>query len=405
MKNGLFFLVLLLLSIPLLSITNATTSNEKTLFINIQGSVEVFVNFLNGSYAIINKTSTIHFTENIIISVTVPFGYTLYVNGTKQSLGIYYAKVNTSESIYLKAVPQYARLTVNVNGNGNITLYIYNASDTTLLPFPPYIYGKNYTKVIVNHNETFNIFPPRIFVVLTSNKSFIVNNDGVVTNFYDIVTATTNVTLNVNFNVQEFKYSPSEYASIRINLPQNSNFTVILSDQPNENSINASLITYTLFIANKSTTVVAPLGSLLWLYSLSNKTFYVNGNISFNNIYVVNVTHNMTLFVSFSMSNTATQTNTTTSTTTTSTTSTTSTAVSTTTTTSTTTSTKSIITTTQKITSPTATEITSSSRHPILIYYYLLVVIVVIFLVIFLLMRKRSENEGLKKRVRRRRRD
>jgi len=404
MKSGLIFLVLLLLAIPIsLSITNAST-NQKTLSLNIKGPIEVFVNFLNGSYAIINKTSTIHFVGNITISITVPFGYTLYVNGTEQPSGIYYAKVYSSETIYLKAIPQYARLTVNLIGNGDIALYIYNESDTTILPFPPYILGNNYTKVIVNHNETFNIFPPRIFVELSSNNSFIVNNDGVVTNFYDIVTAVTNVTLNINFNVQEFNYSPSKYASIRINLPQKSNFTLILSNQPNGNDVNASLITYTLFVANKSTTVIAPLGSLLWLFSLSNKTFYVNNNNSFGNVYVANVTHNMTLFISFSMSNTTTQTNiTTTNTSTTTSTTTTSTTVSTT----TTTSTKSTTTPTQKIT-PTSTtiqETSSSSRHSIPIYYLIIIVIIAIFLIIFLLMRKRSEKEELKKSVRRRRRD
>lgn len=165
----LFFLILGIFSLNV---------SGSTLKIIIQGPLQVLVNYSNGSILLINNSSVIKFNDSIKVTV-VPLNpsYYLVVNGTKY-FSLYSAVINESETLYIKALPEYVKVYLNLNGSGKLNIMINNGSIFTV--------NKSTSFLVLNNS----------MIYITSGKSFEVN--GITTNFY-IFIPTSNVTLNITF--------------------------------------------------------------------------------------------------------------------------------------------------------------------------------------------------------------
>jgi len=359
MKNGLILLTLFLLALLTTMIIPTTAStSEYVLTAIVQGPVIASVEFSNGTViGIPVGNTTIHFANYLLVHAFVPNGYVLFVNGTRYGFE-YNAKVNTSETLYLKAVPVFDRVTINIIGKGQIEVALGNGTTMTL-----------------DHSASFLVLGES-FIAIASNQSFDVNNDGVYTKFYgaEIIR---NTTLNINFNPQT---PPSNLVKINLEIYGQGSLNATIENISATGVLYAYLALYTF---NKSAAFYAPINTTLWLFSSTE--FGVNGQLAnktgavYSYYYYVN--GNATLTVSF--------TNVTTTQTTTSPPPTTTTTVTQTTTTATTQTTTSTVAITSTLTT-TSTTTTSSSSSSSVIYIALVIVVVAIaFLAYFMLKRKK----------------
>ena len=172
MKRAYFLFFVLLVIIPLVS------TNGSTLKVLIEGPSQVLVNYTNGSFLLISNSSTLQFNDSVRVTIfsTNP-SYYVIVNGTKY-FSPYSFSINDSETLYVKALPEYVKMSLNLNGSGKLKIMINNGSSFTL--------NKTTSFIVLNNS----------IVYITSGKTFEIN--GTVTNFY-IVAPSSNVSLDVNF--------------------------------------------------------------------------------------------------------------------------------------------------------------------------------------------------------------
>jgi len=162
--------------------------NGSILKIIIQWPSQVLVNYSNGSILLIANSSIIKFNGSIKITVSpLNPSYCLVVNGTKY-FSSYSAMINKSETLYIKALPEYVKVSLNLNGSGKLRIMISNGSTLT-----------------VNESTSFSVLNNSI-IYITSSKSFKVN--GIITNFYVFI-PTDNVSLNISFVSQHSFYTSS----------------------------------------------------------------------------------------------------------------------------------------------------------------------------------------------------
>ena len=171
MKKVYFLFLIVLLA--LLS-TNVSSSILRVI---IEGPSEVLVNYSNGSILLISNSSTIHFNGNIRVTVfSLNPSYYIVVNGTKY-FSSYSTIINNSEILCVKALPEYVRVNLNLNGTGKLRIMISNGSSFT-----------------INRSTSFLVLNNSI-IYITSGKTFEIN--GAITNFY-ILVPTGNVSLEVS---------------------------------------------------------------------------------------------------------------------------------------------------------------------------------------------------------------
>ena len=169
-----YFLFLVLLVILLFS----SNANSSTLKVIMEGPSQVLVNYPNGSFLLISNSSTLQFNDSIRVTIfsTNP-SYYIIVNGTKYSSS-YSALINDSETLYAKAIPEYVKISFDLNGSGKLKIMVDNGTSFTL--------NRSASFLVLNNS----------LVYITSSKTFEIN--GTITNFY-ILVPTSNVSLYVNF--------------------------------------------------------------------------------------------------------------------------------------------------------------------------------------------------------------
>jgi len=143
---------------------------------------------------------------------------------------------------------QYVYLTINIYGNGNLTVNV--------LGTPIY--------QTINKTTTFKV-PAGGEVVLTSDQPFWLGNGTLITKIAEI-TILNNTTLNVYFNISGVTYPPSEYTKV-----------IIMNRDGLNLSVGVGNFTYTLTIfyaSNKTITFVVPIHSAIGIGY--NESFYVN---------------------------------------------------------------------------------------------------------------------------------
>jgi len=153
-------------------------SNGNSLKVLIEGPSQVLVNYPNGSFLLIGNSSTLQFNGSIRVTIfsTNPSYYVL-VNGTKY-FSSYSFSINNSETLYVKAIPEYVKMSLTLNGSGNLKIMINNGSSFTI--------NKTTSFLVLNNS----------IVYITSGKTFEIN--GAITNFY-IIAPSSNVSLDINF--------------------------------------------------------------------------------------------------------------------------------------------------------------------------------------------------------------
>jgi len=143
---------------------------------------------------------------------------------------------------------------INIVGNGTLTV-IEKAYNVTSQNF------YTITQFIINHSTTFTI-PNGTAIILESNESFIpiiTNNQGMITKIYGIEILS-NTTINVNFNVQNFTFPPSEYSNITFVLYNSGYLNITVTNVNNT-------IVYTFMTINKTTSLEVPIDTLIIYHS------------------------------------------------------------------------------------------------------------------------------------------
>ena len=152
--------------------------NSSTLKVIIEGPSQVLINYPNGSILLISNSSNVQFNESIRVTIfSVNPSYYITVNGTNY-FSSYSTVINNSEILCIKAIPEYVKITLNLNGTGKLKIMINNGSTFTV--------NKSTSFLVLNNS----------IVYITSEKTFEIN--GITTNFYLLV-PTSNVSLDVNF--------------------------------------------------------------------------------------------------------------------------------------------------------------------------------------------------------------
>jgi len=143
---------------------------------------------------------------------------------------------------------QYVYLTINIYGNGNLTVNYQTINKTTTF------------KVLAGNQ-----------VILTSNQPFWLGNGTLITTaFWGWVMQ--NTTLNVYFNVSGVTYPPSEYTRVTIVDEGKLNLTVSIGRL----IFNGTYFLTQFYIDNSSATFYVPIKSTVFIFYGSN--FYVNGS-------------------------------------------------------------------------------------------------------------------------------
>ena len=244
---------------------------------------------------------------------------------------------------------QYVTLTINIYGNGNLTV------ETPL----------NCTTI--NKTTTF-IIPIGSLVLLSSNQSFWAGNGTVITKSLSFK-ITHNTTLNIYFNISNFVYPPS-YAKVVMNVEGHLDLDIYIVNYIFNEHFDLAYFQ----INNSSATFFAPINSSIIISS--NKEFYVNGtpaeNFTFQYVYQYNITRSTTITLVISTTENSTTTSTTLP--------------------RTTVITLPVPNTTITVTPHTGTVIPTStaSRSPLAMYYAILAVVVVILVAFFVLRRVRK---------------
>ena len=290
MKNehiGLILLSLFLLSLTIMGTTATTNANnENTLTLILKGGAIAEIQYQNNVTVPVYNSTTVPFNGTIKLSIHVPRpGLVLVVNGTKYYSGVYNTTINESTTICADAVQIYDEVTINLIGNGSVHILLYSISG-------------NESALVLNKSASFKV-DNETFISLSSDKSFIVNNDNLTTTYFAMVLIK-NTTFNVNFNIQNI--STSNLAKINLTFA-NRGFVQIFID-----NISAyETLAYHEF--NKSAVFYAPFGATV--YIASPYKFEANGEIanlteSGTYVYVFNVsTNNNMLNISFILPNTS----------------------------------------------------------------------------------------------------
>jgi len=172
------------------------------------------------------------------------------------------------KTIVAKATTRYVTLTINITGNGNLTVIIPNNS------------------TVINESTTFKV-PAGDPALILSNKSFWPGKGTVVTKIFLMYRITQNTTLNVYFNVSNVVYPSSEYARVTILNEGNLNLSIAI--------FNDTVIFTGFNIDNSSATFVAPINSTVEIYY--GKEFCVNETLAglfFNDYYYQYTINNST---------------------------------------------------------------------------------------------------------------
>lgn len=397
---AILLLITVFFSIPTILFASSV---EKTVKLILVGGVVALVYFPNSTVPqVIKQNTTITFNHSILIRFEAFYAAEyLDINGTVYDHASYTMVVNTSEIIYVKAVPGKVPLEINLIGNGNLTIIDPSENLTTTINTSTWI------------SPLFNTS-----VILESNKPFTVNYDKIATKYFEIIGVSGDFELTVNFNIVNTSSVPPNYAEINLNLNETRNLTAVIHGNfPYTFTFGGFILG--VLTTNKSTSFISPINSSIILYSPT--LFYANGKPAQNLTkpivingetakyeYYFTVSGNTALQISFysqqqitttttstststSISTTTTSSSTSTSTITTSSTTTSNTNSSTTTTTTSSTSTTN--TTTNSSTTSSTSELpiptTTSSKTNYTTYILIAIVVIAVILIAFLLLRRR----------------
>jgi len=170
----------------------SVSTNGNSLKVLIEGPSQVLVNYPNGSFLLISNSSTLQFNGSIRVTIfSMNPSYYVLVNGTKY-FSSYSFSINNSETLYVKAIPEYVKMSLNLNGSGNLKIMINNGSSFTI--------NKTTLFLVLNNS----------IVYITSGKTFEIN--GTITNFY-IIAPSSNVSLDINFIKKFSSTSPPKITS------------------------------------------------------------------------------------------------------------------------------------------------------------------------------------------------
>jgi len=203
---------------------------------------------------------------------------------------MFLASVGYFPALVTTATTQYVYLTVNIIGNGNLTIITLN------------------NETVINKTTTFEV-PAGYSAELISNQSFWLGKGTLITKIAELYIFN-NTVLNVYFNVKNVTYPASEYTRVTVvDADRNLNLTISIYNQT---------FAFTgFFITNKSTTFIAPIHSVVLIGY--NQSFYVNGKPTVewpDHVYVyqyyINTTAPVTLTVTLATTTAVTTTNTTT---------------------------------------------------------------------------------------------
>ena len=148
------------------------------------------------------------------------------------------------------SVTQYVTLTINIIGNGSLTVYFHN-----------------FTTITLNHSATFKV-PVDEYVYIYSNKSFFMGKGTMISNWFG-ENITANTTWNVNFNVQNIVLPPSEYAEVKIEVENISNIILTIHNE-------TAVFYYTTLNSSETLTLMVPKGSTI-TFTAVGENFSVNG--------------------------------------------------------------------------------------------------------------------------------
>ena len=270
MRKLLFILFLLLLSLPLLSVAQSSTTSSvqaKTLNLFLKDGTTALIQFSNGYTLYVQSSQSINFTGTITVTIYAPgSAYNLIINGVEYHSSTVTLSINSSETLIVEAVLVLDRVTVDILGSGSLALTLSNGSTLTL---------SHSTSFLVANQTT---------LYITSSKPFVVNNYGIPTTYF-VQRVLQNITLIINFNTQNI--STTNLAKIMI---------IINGEGVLEVEIEGNNSILTTFAINSSTTFYAPLESEVQLYS--SKMFIINGEKTDEYKFYVNntyITLNITL--------------------------------------------------------------------------------------------------------------
>ncbi|MBB5253850.1 hypothetical protein [Sulfurisphaera ohwakuensis] len=169
-------LLLSLLIILIFVVLSTTVTNSYVLKIIIKGPVEVLV-ITNDSSIFLHNSTLLTFNRSVIISVSpLNPGYYVEINGTRY---IEYTRaINSSETLNITAIPEFVKVSLNLNGSGNIRVTFSNGSS-----------------IIMNKSTEFYALNNSLLYIYSSKTMFINN---ITTNFY-ILALNNNITLNITF--------------------------------------------------------------------------------------------------------------------------------------------------------------------------------------------------------------
>jgi len=196
------------------------------------------------------------------------------------------ASVGYFPALVTTATTHYVYLTINIIGNGNLTIITPN------------------NETVINKTTTFEV-PAGYSAKLISNQSFWLGKGTLITKIAELYIFN-NTVLNVYFNVKNITYPASEYTRVTL-IDTNGNLNLTIS-------IYNQTFTFTgFFITNKSTTFIVPIHSVVLIGY--NQSFYVNGKPTVewpNHVYVyqyyINTTAPVVLTVTLATTSTVTTT-------------------------------------------------------------------------------------------------
>ncbi|BFH72685.1 hypothetical protein SJAV_06290 [Sulfurisphaera javensis] len=152
-------------------------TNSYTLKLIINGPVTVIFSNSTTTFLITNST-IVNFNNSVKITVfSSNPSYYIVVNGSKY-YNEFTENINKSEILEIKALPEFIKIQINLNGTGNLRISLNNGSF-----------------LVINKSTSFFVLNNSI-VYINSVKTIDIN--GIKTNFYVFVVSS-NETLNISF--------------------------------------------------------------------------------------------------------------------------------------------------------------------------------------------------------------
>lgn len=174
MKKGIFLILLIMFA--LMFFPYVVTA--KTLKVIIKGPADVLLSSFNGSFLLINNSTSVTFNGSVKITVfPVEPGFYVTVNGTPVYT-TYSLTINKSEVLLIESKPEYVKVSIYINGSGYLKVMLNNGTSFTI--------NKSISFLVLNES----------LVYLSSPKVFEI--DGAKTSFYLLVPSN-NVSLHVTF--------------------------------------------------------------------------------------------------------------------------------------------------------------------------------------------------------------